>query len=181
MFRGQLLACLFACSLLRDGRSQVPLGLKKTDKNHFLKTKGSKIMIRNLIKLSAFAVSCCVAWLLSDGGSRRRAGPDMRNWYSFRAALIGALFAGSACTAHNQSAVTGDRAVQPAASTSTASAFSLRVSSEHTVRAEHYEVPSDYDSDVAMHPYTSGLGPCPHGGPEKVVCGDLIPPSNYNH
>jgi hypothetical protein len=58
-----------------------------------------------------------------------------------RAALIGALCAGSACTPQQQSAVTGDqRAVQPARPTFTARTFSLRVSSENAVRAEHYEV-----------------------------------------
>ena len=104
----------------------------------------------------------------------------MRNWLS-RAALIGALCAGSACTALDQSAVTADqRAAQPAASAPDASTFSLRASSANAVRADHYEVPPDYDNDATLHPYTSGLGPCPHGGPGKQVCGELVPPSRYS-
>jgi hypothetical protein len=27
----------------------------------------------------------------------------------------------------------------------------------------HYQIPSDYDANVGMHPYTSGAGPCPQG------------------
>jgi hypothetical protein len=99
-----------------------------------------------------------------------------------RAALIGALCAGSACTAPEQSAIMGDpSAVQPAQPTSTASTFSLRASSANTVRADHYEVPPGYDNDVALHPYTSGLGPCPQGGPGKLACSsEVIPPSHHN-
>ena len=98
----------------------------------------------------------------------------------FRAALIGALCAGSACTAPQQGALTSDQLAAQQRVSASASTFSPRISSGHTVRAEHYEVPPDFDNDVASHPYTSGLGPCPHGGPEKVVCGELIPPSRYN-
>jgi hypothetical protein len=27
------------------------------------------------------------------------------------------------------------------------------------MRSEHYEVPPDFDANVALHPYTSGMGP----------------------
>lgn len=98
------------------------------------------------------------------------------------AALIGALCAASACTAPQQvlSASEGLTPQQPVSTT--ASTFSLRVSSEHTVRTDHYEVPPDYDNNIALHPYTSGLGPCPHGGPGKVNCSsEMVPASHYNH
>jgi hypothetical protein len=36
-----------------------------------------------------------------------------------------------------------------------------RVSSFGTVRAEHYEVQPDFDTNVSLHPYTSGVGPWP--------------------
>jgi hypothetical protein len=39
-----------------------------------------------------------------------------------------------------------------------------RVSSFRTVRPEHYEVPPDFDTNVPMHPYTSGIGPWPGPG-----------------
>jgi hypothetical protein len=34
-----------------------------------------------------------------------------------------------------------------------------RVSSFGTIKGEHYEVPPDFDANVALHPYTSGMGP----------------------
>ena len=106
----------------------------------------------------------------------------MPSEFSFRAALFGALCAASACTAPQQVAVTTDQRAARQPVSTTASAFSLRVSSEHTVRADHYEVPPEFDNDVASHPYTSGLGPCPHGGPGKVNCSsEMVPPSHYNH
>jgi hypothetical protein len=47
----------------------------------------------------------------------------------------------------------------------------------------HYKVPVGYDSDVAMHPYTSGLGPCTEGATPSQGCrhstGTPIPPSHY--
>ena len=107
----------------------------------------------------------------------------MQNRCLFRAGLIDALCAVSACAPAVPAAIAIDqRAADQVPSQSIASTFSLRVSSESTVRAEHYEVPPDFDSDVAAHPYTSGLGPCPHGGPGKVNCSsDMVPPSHYNH
>jgi hypothetical protein len=39
-----------------------------------------------------------------------------------------------------------------------------RVSSFGTVRTEHYQVPEDFDANIAMHPYTSGIGPWPGPG-----------------
>jgi len=106
----------------------------------------------------------------------------MRNRYLLRAALIGALCALSGCASQGPAAIAID---PPAAhnpiSMSVIRTFSPRASSGNTVKAEHYEAPPGFDNDVALHPYTSGLGPCPHGGPEKVVCSDLIPASHYNH
>jgi hypothetical protein len=51
-----------------------------------------------------------------------------------------------------------------------------RVSSCGTIRNEHYEVPLGFDANVAMHPYTSGMGPWP--GPGTWVIIDK-PPSHY--
>jgi hypothetical protein len=39
-----------------------------------------------------------------------------------------------------------------------------RVSSFGTVRTEHYQVPEDFDANIALHPYTSGIGPWPGPG-----------------
>jgi hypothetical protein len=52
-----------------------------------------------------------------------------------------------------------------------------RVSSFGTIRTEHYQLPPDYDANVALHPYSSHLGPCLHG--TQTPCG--ISPSQYNH
>jgi hypothetical protein len=52
-----------------------------------------------------------------------------------------------------------------------------RVSSFGTIRTEHYELPPDYDANVALHPYTSLLRPCLHG--TQIPCGTS--PSRYNH
>jgi hypothetical protein len=100
----------------------------------------------------------------------------MRNRYSSRAALIGALCAVSAC---QSPAAIDPGPAQQTASMPTAGAFSLRVSSGNAPRADHYEVPLDFDGDVASHPYTSGLGPCPDGG-MGARCPNTIPPSHYN-
>ncbi len=55
-----------------------------------------------------------------------------------------------------------------------------RVSSNHALPIEHYEVPADYDSNVAMHPYTSLQGPCPEGGNSGAdICKRLISASKY--
>ncbi|MBV8777127.1 MAG: hypothetical protein JO258_08020 [Alphaproteobacteria bacterium] len=47
----------------------------------------------------------------------------------------------------------------------------------------HYRVPAGYDSDPALHPYTSGLGPCTEGAEPSQGCthptGKPIPPSHY--
>ncbi|MGA8398649.1 MAG: hypothetical protein WB697_02085 [Stellaceae bacterium] len=52
------------------------------------------------------------------------------------------------------------------------------------VTAPHYRVPAGYDADVALHPYTSGLGPCTEGAVPSQGChhptGHPIPPSHYN-
>lgn len=48
----------------------------------------------------------------------------------------------------------------------------------------HYRVPAGYDADVALHPYTSGLGPCTEGAVPSQGChqatGHPIPPSHYD-
>jgi hypothetical protein len=40
----------------------------------------------------------------------------------------------------------------------------------------HFQEPAGYDSNPLMHPYTSGIGPCPQGQ-GKTVCSEAIPPS----
>ena len=44
-----------------------------------------------------------------------------------------------------------------------------RVSSCGTIRNEHYEVPLDFEANVAMHPYTSGMGPWPGPGTWGII------------
>jgi hypothetical protein len=50
--------------------------------------------------------------------------------------------------------------------------------------APHYRVPAGYDGDVALHPYTSGLGPCTQAAVPDQGCrhatGHPIPPSHYD-
>jgi hypothetical protein len=43
---------------------------------------------------------------------------------------------------------------------------------------QRYQVPSDFEANVSLHPYISGLGPCPH-----APCGSARQeaPSHYNH
>ena len=43
---------------------------------------------------------------------------------------------------------------------------------------KNYQVPSDFDANVNLHPYTSGLGPCPH---EPCHSTQQEAPSHYNH
>ena len=54
-----------------------------------------------------------------------------------------------------------------------------RVSSFGTVRAEHYEVPADFDTNVASHPYTSGVGPWPGPGTAGTSLAGSKPPSHH--
>src|SRR5215472_4752256 len=46
----------------------------------------------------------------------------------------------------------------------------------------HYRVPAGYDADAALHPYTSGLGPCTEGAQPSQGCrhstGTPIQPSH---
>jgi hypothetical protein len=97
------------------------------------------------------------------------------------AALIGALCASSGCATLEPAVIATDQnATQILAVQSVGSTLSPRVSSHSTATTEHYQVPPDFDSDAALHPYTSLLGPCPQGGPGKVACSDMISPSHYN-
>lgn len=52
------------------------------------------------------------------------------------------------------------------------------------VTAPHYRVPAGYDADVALHPYTSGLGPCTQNAVPDQGCHHAqshpIPPSHYD-
>ena len=43
---------------------------------------------------------------------------------------------------------------------------------------KNYQVPSDFDANVNLHPYTSGVGPCPH---EPCRSTRQEAPSHYNH
>jgi hypothetical protein len=43
---------------------------------------------------------------------------------------------------------------------------------------KNYRVPSDFDANVNLHPYTSGLGPCPH---EPCRSTRQEAPSHYTH
>ena len=55
-----------------------------------------------------------------------------------------------------------------------------KVGPNYTRRVEYYQVPPDYDADVAMHPYTSGIGPT--ADVPRNRSGDLRPVavSHYN-
>jgi len=99
-----------------------------------------------------------------------------------RAAAALSLVVMAGCASQGPAAIAiGPSTARNPAPMTVARTFSLRVSSENAVRAEHYEVPPDYESNVALHPYTSGLGPCPQGGPGKLACSsEVIPPSHYN-
>jgi hypothetical protein len=55
-----------------------------------------------------------------------------------------------------------------------------RVSSFGTIRAEHYEVPLDFDANVPLHPYTSGMGPWPGPGDKGTAMAGTKPPSHHN-
>jgi hypothetical protein len=44
---------------------------------------------------------------------------------------------------------------------------------------EHYEVPPDYETNPAMHPYTSGIGPWPGPAPSGTFVAGSKPPSHY--
>src|SRR5262249_51357642 len=47
--------------------------------------------------------------------------------------------------------------------------YRARVSSFETLRTEHYEVPPDFDGNVPLYPYTSGIGPWTRGPQWPVV------------
>ena len=55
-----------------------------------------------------------------------------------------------------------------------------RVSSFGTVRAERYEVPADFDTNVPSHPYTSGVGPWPGPGTAGTSMAGSKPPSQHH-
>jgi hypothetical protein len=58
-----------------------------------------------------------------------------------------------------------------------------RPSSLNNIPYQHFKVPVGYDSNMTMHPYTSGFGPCTMGASPSQGChhptGDPIPPSHY--
>ena len=60
-----------------------------------------------------------------------------------------------------------------------ASGVGQKVGPNYARRVEYYQVPPDYDADVAMHPYTSGVGPTADVPRNR---GDLRPvaASHYN-
>jgi len=58
-----------------------------------------------------------------------------------------------------------------------------RSSSLNHIPFQHHKVPAGYDAAVAMHPYTSGSGPCAEGASPAQGCrhptGNPLPPSHY--
>jgi hypothetical protein len=58
-----------------------------------------------------------------------------------------------------------------------------RPSSLNHIPFQHYKVPVGYDAAVALHPYTSGFGPCAEGASPAQGCrhptGNPMPPSHY--
>lgn len=97
----------------------------------------------------------------------------------FRAALIGACAASGWATPEPAAIATDQNAAQGLASHSIASSFAPRQRSDNAVRTERYQDPADFDGDVALHPYTSLLGPCPEGV-LGARCVNTILPSHYN-
>jgi hypothetical protein len=61
--------------------------------------------------------------------------------------------------------------VDPRESQPYTSGFSPRGGTANTVRATHFQVWGGYDASVALHPYTSNIGPGPEAAP--------IQPSRY--
>jgi hypothetical protein len=45
-------------------------------------------------------------------------------------------------------------------------------------QTKNYQEPSDFEANVNLYPYTSGLGPCPH---ESCHSARQEAPSHYNH
>lgn len=58
-----------------------------------------------------------------------------------------------------------------------ASGVGPRVGPNGTVRSRHYQVPAGFDANVALHPYTSGLGPWPGPRTWQII---VKVPSHYN-
>jgi hypothetical protein len=60
---------------------------------------------------------------------------------------------------------------------------SVKASSEHFIPASRYQVPTGDDTMAAMHPYTTGLGPCTMNASPAQGChhdtSNPIPPSHY--
>jgi hypothetical protein len=58
-----------------------------------------------------------------------------------------------------------------------------RPSSLNHIPFHHFKVPVGYDSDMTMHPYTSGFGPCTEGASPSQGCrhptGHPVMPSLY--
>jgi hypothetical protein len=50
----------------------------------------------------------------------------------------------------------------------------------HKRMVEHYQVPSGYDANPNMHPYTSGVGPWAGPGGWATFMAGSKPPSHYN-
>lgn len=59
---------------------------------------------------------------------------------------------------------------------------SIPSESPTNTRNDHFRVWPGYDSDVALHPYTSNMGPCPEGilgSGCSPAHGEIIKPSHY--
>jgi hypothetical protein len=58
-----------------------------------------------------------------------------------------------------------------------------KASSLNDIPLSHFKVPLGYHADIALHVYTSGLGPCTEGAQPSQGCrhptGNPIPPSHY--
>ena len=77
---------------------------------------------------------------------------------NFSGSAVGALLRSDATPTRDSIALPDVSVVVPNSHPYT-SGVGQKVGPNYTRRVEYYQVPPDYDADVAMHPYTSGIGP----------------------
>jgi hypothetical protein len=99
-----------------------------------------------------------------------------------KSAALGAAILSVVAIVDTASAQTQLSALPPSSSTPVIQLPSVNVLGY--VPPTHFQAPPGYDTDVSMHPYTSGIGPCPEGASPSQGChhdtGHPIPPSHYN-